>query len=226
MTGARIGAFFDVDETLITGKSMFDFLRFHLADPHTSVERQARRWAELDKAIRTGTLSRAEVNRDYYRIYQGLPADQLAEQGARWFARQRALPGFTQPEVLRSLVRHRLAGHVVVLVTGSFPACVDPLRDAVGAQHVLCSRPVVDADGMLTGEIERPMIGEAKADAMRDLAGKHGVSLPLSFGYGDHASDLPLLLEVGHPVVVGTDPVLDEYAERNQWLRLGTAVAA
>lgn len=226
VTAMSTAAFFDVDETLITVKSMFDFLRFHLEDEQSPEVGQATRWTELQKTMDTGSLSRGDVNRGYYRIYRGLSPDLLRAQGDRWFEQRRRESGFIQPAVMRALARHRLAGEVVVLVSGSFPACLEPLRVALGAHHLLCSRPRVGADGLLTGEIERPMIGATKAIAMRELAKRHGLSLPLSSGYADHASDLPLLLEVGHPAVVGFDPVLDQYVKRNQWLRVGTAAAA
>jgi HAD superfamily hydrolase (TIGR01490 family) len=217
-------AFFDVDETLITVKSMFDFLQFHLEEEQTPDVGQTKRWTDLQQVIDTGMLPRAEINRGYYRIYRGLSAELLRDQGARWFAQRRREPGFIQPAVMKALVQHRHAGHVIVLVSGSFPACLEPLRTTLGAQHLLCSRPLVGTDGLLTGEIEEPMIGDAKAAAIRELASRHGLSLPYSSGYGDHASDLPLLLEVGYPAVVGSDPVLDQYAELNNWRRFETVV--
>ena len=225
MTPTRTAAFFDVDETLTTGKSMFDFLHFHTADDRTPDVGQAARLAEMRRLVDAGTVAREQINRSYYRIYRGLSPQLLRDQGVRWFDQQRRRPGFIRPAVMGALVRHRLAGHAVVLVSGSFPACLEPLQVTLGARHLLCSRPLVGADGLLTGEIEQPMIGSAKAAGMRSLARQHGYSLPLSFGYGDHASDLPLLLEVGHPAVVGSDPVLDRYVTRNHWLHIATTAA-
>lgn len=223
MTPSDTAAFFDVDETLTTGKSMFDFLRFHGDDDRTPDVGQARRSAAMRKLIAEGSATREEVNHTYYRIYRGLSPELLRDQGARWFDEQRSTPGFIRPAVVRALVRHRLSGHAVVLVSGSFPACLEPLQVAVGARHLLCTRPLVGTDGLLTGEIEQPMIGASKAVAMRALAREHGYSLPRSFGYGDHASDLPFLLEVGHPTVVGSDPVLDRYVAQNHWPRMATS---
>lgn len=218
-------AFFDVDETLTTGKSMFDFLRFHIDDDQTPDVGQAGRLAEMQQLADAGSASRAEINRSYYRIYRGLPARLLRDQGLRWFDQQRRTPGFIRPAVFRALLRHRQAEHAVVLVSGSFPACLEPLQAATGARHLLSSRPLVGADGLLTGEVEQPMIGPAKAAGIRALARQHGYSLPPSFGYGDHASDLPMLLAVGHPAVVGSDPVLDRYVARRHWLHIPTAEA-
>lgn len=226
MKTSEKAAFFDVDETLITVKSMFDFLRFHLEDEQTPDVDQAGRWSELQNQIAAGTAPRAEINRGYYRIYRGLPAGLLHDQGARWFAERRASPGFIRSTVVRELLRHRRAGHIVVLVSGSSPACLEPLRAALGAHYLLCSEPLVTSDGLLTGEVEKPMIGENKAVAMRELARDHELSLPRSFGYGDHASDLPLLLQVGHPMVVGSDPILNQYVQRHNWHRFSTEVTA
>lgn len=226
MNEMKTAAFFDVDETLITVKSMFDFLRFHLNDDQIPDVGQAGRWTELQKTMENGTVPRADINRGYYRIYRGLSAEMLQDQGVRWFAQRRSEIGFFQQPVIKELLRHRRAGHVVVLVSGSFPACLEPLRAALGAHYLLCSRPVVTTNGLLTGEIEEPMIGETKAVAMRELARRHNLALSHSYGYGDHASDLPLLLEVGHPTVVGADPIFDQYVERANWRRFATAVTA
>ncbi|XVS67534.1 HAD family hydrolase [Actinosynnema sp. CA-299493] len=216
----RVGAFFDIDETLITGKSMFDFLRFHLADERTPRVGQAARFAEWERLVGAGGVSRHTANQEYYRIYRDVPADLVRRQGLEWFARSRRSTGFVKPQVVAALVRHRLAGHRVVLVSGSFPACTQPLAEALGAHHVLCTVPATGPDGLLTGEVDRSVIGPVKSQAVRELARREGISLPLSFGYGDHASDLPLLLEVGHPVAVGVDPELGRHADRNRWLRL------
>ncbi|MBM7774652.1 HAD superfamily hydrolase (TIGR01490 family) [Actinokineospora baliensis] len=221
----RVAAFFDIDETLIAGKSMFDFLRFHLADDRSPRLGQAERFAAFERAAAGGGLPRAEANREYYRIYRGVPADLVDRQGREWFERCRRTPGFINPRVVGALVRHRLAGHRVVLVSGSFPACLAPLADALGAHDLLCTRPEVGADGLLTGEVDRSVIGPVKAAAMREVAERFDLSLPLSFGYGDHVSDLPLLRQVGHPVVVGTDPELGRHAENNRWLRLAGVAA-
>lgn len=87
---------------------------------------------------------------------------------------------------------------------GFLPAVVDPVAADIGACHVLCTRPEA-RDGILTGALAgEPCIGEGKRRVVRDLAeGYPDVDLADCYAYGDHPSDLPMLTEVGHPVVVG-----------------------
>jgi HAD superfamily hydrolase (TIGR01490 family) len=214
-------AFFDVDETLIDIKSMFSFLEFHLADP----DRYRAAAGELTRAARAG-VPREETNRAYYRNYAGAQQEAVAESGRRWFARERQRDGFLHQDVVRELRRLQAEGYQVALVSGSFRACLEPIAEHLGADHVLCSEPDVAA-GRYTGEVRTAVIGAAKATAARALMDRSGARPEECVAYGDHASDLPLLTCVGGAAVVGDDPVLAEHADRFGWIRLpGTAAAA
>ncbi|MGW7606833.1 HAD family hydrolase [Streptomyces sp. NPDC054766] len=214
-------AFFDVDETLIDTKSMFSFLEFHLADP----DRYRAAAGELTRAARAG-VPREVTNRAYYRNYAGMEQAAVAESGRRWFARERQRDGFLHEEAVRELRRLRAEGCEVALVSGSFRACLDPIAEHLGADHILCGEPEVAA-GRYTGEVRGAMIGEAKATAARALMNRSGARPEDCVAYGDHASDLPLLTCVGGAGVVGDDPVLAEHADRFGWIRLpGTGGSA
>lgn len=222
---ARRLAFFDVDETLITAKSMFDFLRHWLArDGDDGVRRYEREHGRLRTAAASG-LPRTEINRAYYRLFAGVARAELTAAGAQWYAAYRARPDAFVAASVAALTAHRSAGDRVVLVSGSFRACLEPLAADLGADLVLCSEPVVADDGTLTGEVRRPMIGRAKATAAAETILRHGARAEDCFAYGDHSSDLDLLCTVGHPTVVGRDPVLAEHAEANGWPVLPDAAA-
>jgi HAD superfamily hydrolase (TIGR01490 family) len=202
--------FSDVDETLLSGKSLLDFLDFYFAGRYGADG--ARHAAETRRRIAALVAegSPREVgNRAYYEAWRGERLDAVTQWGTRWFARKSRTPGFYVPAVRAALREHRMAADHLVLVSGSFPAVVDPIAADVGARHVLCTRPEAQ-DGVLTGAVAgEPCIGEGKRRAVRELAkGYPDISLSDCFGYGDHASDLPMLTEVGHPVVVGRSPEL------------------
>ncbi|MEU2867595.1 HAD-IB family hydrolase [Streptomyces olivoreticuli] len=206
-------AFFDVDETLISGKSMLLFRDWWdaLHPPGESGGPEATALTGKD---------RSELNRAYYRHFAGVPAHELQTAGREWYRDFRTDPhAFVIPAVT-ALRRHRALGHMVVLVSGSLWPCLAPLAADLGADRILCTSQRVDASGVLTGEIVRPMIGEAKAEAAAALLAAAGASPEDCYAYGDHASDLPLLRSVGTAAAVGTDPVLAEHAVRERWLRL------
>ena len=210
----RTAAFFDVDQTLIGFQSMFGFLAFYLAhrgEPASTFERLA---GELTTAA--AELPRQEANRRYHRVFAGESAERLAAAGRAWWEHEQARREVFVPAVLSELAGHRSAGRRIVLVSGQFFACLDPIAASVGAHGVAGTVPVT-AGGRLTGEVVRPLIGPAKADAVRDEAERHRLDLPGSHAYGDHASDLPMLQQVGSPVVVGTDQALTGHAAAHGW---------
>ncbi|MEU9072189.1 HAD-IB family hydrolase [Streptomyces sp. NPDC048109] len=197
--------FSDVDETLIDCKSMFDFLDHYLSEHYGSdgADRAGRVRAELLARAARG-VPREETNRAYYRAWAGEPVTRVAESGERWFARRSADPSFFLAGTRAALLEHRAGGAALILVSGSFPAVLDPLARAIGARHVLCTRPE-ERGGRFTGAIVgQPMIGVDKGTAVREVLAAYPTVDPADcFAYGDHVSDLPMLAEVGHPVLVG-----------------------
>jgi HAD superfamily hydrolase (TIGR01490 family) len=214
----RRAAFFDLDETLISVKSMFRFLEFHLAlrGMPPAVYQQVR--ADLDELSAAGR-TRQYTNKKFYRVYANQQVAQVVSHADAWFAAELAGGHLFHGEVLNALRRHTAAGDHVVLVSGSFPPCVEPVARHVGADRVVCTSPEI-VDGCYTGEVDRPVIGQAKADAVRTVLAELGLTAGPAYAYGDHASDLPMLREVGHPVVVGADPILAVIAEESGWHRL------
>ncbi|MEU3771903.1 HAD-IB family hydrolase [Streptomyces sp. NPDC032472] len=216
MTGAgRAVAFFDLDETLIRTKSMLGYLDFHWAAEGAPPERFRRARQELLARAAAG-VPREELNRAYYRHFRGCPQQRLAETGRAWFRQELARGRLFHPPALAALRRHRRAGDTTVLVSGSFAACAGPVAAALSVDRVLCTVPEV-VDGVLTGEVSTPVIGEEKAVRARALMRSLAADPQDCHAYGDHASDLPLLRAVGRAVVVGDDPVLREHARRAGW---------
>lgn len=211
-------AFFDVDETLITFKSMFDFYDFFLeAIGHSEQER--RELHEQVRALLRPGLPREQGNRLFYRRFADRKIAEVAEIGREWFTARLAAGGLFHGDVLQVLRSHHEAGMTVVLVSGSFPACLRPIADYCGADDMLCTE-LESSDGIYTGEVVRTMIGNGKEDAARKLIEHTGANAADCFAYGDHTSDLGLLRLVGHPVVVGTNPELAAAAAEHGWRRL------
>jgi HAD superfamily hydrolase (TIGR01490 family) len=202
--------FCDVDETLVDSKTLFDFLEYYLAAEYgeEGARRAERTRRELIAKAAQGT-PREQANREYYRVWQGQPAAVVKRAAGRWWAERSVHPEFFITPTWAELECHRAAGALIVLVSGSFPAILESIAAAAGATRLLCTRPEISG-GWYTGEIlGAPMIGEAKRKAVRAVLRDYPYMDPADcFAYGDHISDLPMLTEVGHPVVVGGDPRL------------------
>ncbi|MFG2842881.1 HAD family hydrolase [Kitasatospora sp. NPDC048296] len=205
-------AFFDVDETVIAEKSPVAFWQYW-RDRHP--DRVAADLPDLSSEV-AATPDREALNRRYYRRYAGVPLAELEAAGRSWYEEyRRGGSAFVLP-ALAALAEHRAAGRAVVLVSGSMRPLLAALAEELGAALV-CTELLVDADGVLTGEVPRPMIGQAKAEAAVRLMREHGADPADCFAYGDHESDLALLRAVGRPVVVGDSPLLNQEAKRSGW---------
>jgi HAD superfamily hydrolase (TIGR01490 family) len=200
--------FCDVDETLIGCKSLFDFQHYYLTekcgDPGA---RRAERTRRDFLARAASGMPREHANREYYRVWEGERAAEVEQAAERWWGVRSKQPGFLIAATLAELTEHRAAGAAIVLVSGSFPAVLRPVAEHVGATRILCTVPQISA-GRFTGRVDgAPMIGEAKREAVREVLRSHpSADSARCFAYGDHVSDLPMLSEVGHPVVVGAAP--------------------
>ncbi|HEY3609904.1 MAG TPA: HAD-IB family phosphatase, partial [Pseudonocardiaceae bacterium] len=162
-------------------------------------------------------VDRTDINRQYYQLFAGVEHAALVDAGRDWYLQYRAQPTAFVTASIGAIEEHRAAGDRIVLVSGSCRPVLEPLAQDVGADLVLCTEPLVGDDGRLTGAVVRPMIGDNKADAVGSTISALGFEAADCFCYGDHASDLGMLSQVGHPRMVGADPVLTEYAQRLGW---------
>jgi HAD superfamily hydrolase (TIGR01490 family) len=158
-------------------------------------------------------VSRAAFNREFYRRYANLPAQELRDQAAD------ALSDLILPRMhhaaVRRIRRHRARGDRVVLLTGALDFLVEPLRHL--ADDLIAAR-LVEHAGQFTGELaEPPLTADGRASLAAAVAAEHGIALAECHAYGDAISDLPLLEVVGHPHAVNPDFRLAREARRRHW---------
>lgn len=214
----RAFAFFDVDDTLIRIKSMFAFYRFWALEWHANAPMLDRFEASFEQ-LRRERASREELNRFYYRHFAGIKALELERAGAMWAEDQLAVPEALFVSSSLSRLHHlKEEGVEPVFVSGSFSAVLKPLALYLDISHSLNTRMSVAPDGLLTGEIEDPQtIGEGKANAVRQFLNEHSTDPDLCYAFGDDISDLPMLMTVGRPAVVGQRHELAAHARELNW---------
>jgi HAD superfamily hydrolase (TIGR01490 family) len=161
------------------------------------------------------SISRTRFNEVFYRNYRGLEVAEMEALSTKMFE------VYIRPKIFSEAVsqiqEHKEQGTAVVLVTGSLDFVVQPIADYLAVDAVLAPQ-LREQGGQFTGELTTaPLIGEAKAEAMRNYADQHEVSLEASYAYGDSQSDLPMLECVGNPVVVNPGKALREKAIKSGW---------
>lgn len=176
---------------------------------------EGERFLQALRDRRASGETREVTNRAYYQWWNGHQERAVKLMAEAWWRFR------LQDEVhifrTRSLERlrwHKRQGHDVVLISGSFRQLIEPLAVALGSTRTVTTELTVSR-GRFTGEIARPMIGQAKLAALVKDAEEHDVDLDESFGYGDHESDFPFLGRVGHPTLVaGFVPGAETVSER------------
>jgi len=213
-SGPKIGAFFDVDRTLLAGFSAVSFMRERITSGRAGPR-------ELAQGL-LGTLSfwlgRTGFSgfvAAHTQAYRGLTEASLDELGQEVFDKHLATQIYPES---RALVRaHREHGHTVAIVSSATPYQVDPVARDLGVEHVLCTRLEAE-DGVLTGAVIHPTcFGRGKLLAAEDLAEQCDLDLDASYFYTDSSDDLPLLENVGHPRPTNPDRRLAQVAKERRW---------
>ncbi|KGH48364.1 hydrolase [Modestobacter caceresii] len=214
-TGA---AFFDVDNTMMMGASLFWFARglaarkyFTSRDVASFVWQQAKfRVAGSESAtdmhtVRDNALAFVagrevqEIVDASEEIYDELMADRIWS-GTRNLAQQ-----------------HLDAGQRVWLVTATPVELASIIAHRLGLTGALGTVSEI-VDGRYTGRLVGEMMhGESKAQAVRAIAEREGLDLARCTAYSDSTNDLPMLTLVGTAVAVNPDSELRAVARSRGW---------
>jgi HAD superfamily hydrolase (TIGR01490 family) len=214
---ATAAAFFDVDNTVVRGASIFHLARglyrrkfFTLKDIARMGWQQARFRAlgesmEHIQQIRESALSFvaghsvAELTAIGEEVYDEVIADKI------W-------PG---THALAQL--HLDAGQRVWLVTATPVEVADVIARRLGLSGAL-GTVAESVDGVYTGRlVGEPLHGPAKADAILALALREGLDLSRCAAYSDSANDIPMLSLVGEPCAINPDAALRAHAKVHGW---------
>jgi len=209
-------AAFDLENTLVASNVVESYA--WLAGRHLPVGERVRLTArilrEAPQLLALDRRDRGDFLRNFYRRYDGAPAELLRRDAAEMFHHLLLRKSF--PAGIARVRAHRALGHRTVLITGALDFVVEPLRTLF--DEVVCARLGEDADGRLTGRLDRlPPTGEARALVLAEYAAAEGLDLGESVAYADSASDLPLLECVGFPVAVNPEARLATIARRRGW---------
>lgn len=212
------GAFFDVDNTIMRGASIYYFARGLVSRRLVAPRDVALMlWGQFSFLLRGSESSDHidAVQQAALAFVAGSNVSDMVQLGEEIYAdaiADRIWAG------ARELTRHYLeAGQRVWLVTAT------PIELAeIIARHLDLTGAIATVaetvGGVYTGRLVGGLMhGEAKAAAIRGLAEREGLDLSRCAAYSDSKNDLPMLTLVGHPSVVNPDPRLRKEARRRGW---------
>ena len=211
-------AFFDVDNTLMRGASIYHFARGLAArDMFTPLDLLKMTWVQVAYRLRgkedSGHID--AVRQSALAFVADHKVADIVELGEQIYDETMARRIWQGTRDLA--LRHLAAGERVWLVTATPVELANILSSRLGLTGALGT--VAEArDGVYTGALVGGLLhGEAKAEAVRALAAREGLDLALCSAYSDSANDLPMLQLVGHPHVVNPDSRLLAEARQQGW---------
>jgi len=208
-------AFFDVDDTLINGKTSL-IMFFAL-------------WREKQ----VGFLLVVRWLFWLYRISFTLPFRRnnflpaLAEHSFGFFARKRVSTVQVQldkifqeriksrliPSTVQALREHQERGDQIILLSGSIYPLLRPLARYLKADRLI-STELENKNGIYTGKLKRIVYGQSKFTIAEK---EENFSSEGNFFYSNSCADLPCLEQVTYPVVVNPTSLLRKKAQEKGW---------
>src|SRR5680860_16582 len=211
-------AFFDVDNTLLQGASLF-----HLA-----------RGLHRREFLTTRDILRAARDQTYFRVMGVEDPDAVAHARATTLLfiaghRVEELESLGE-EIFEEAMAHRIwpgtralaqlhldQGQRVWLVTAAPIEIANIIARRLGLTGAMGTVSEHE-DGVYTGRLVGDMLhGPAKGEAVRAIAEREGLDLSRCSAYSDSYNDLPMLTMVGDPCVINPDAKLREHARANGW---------
>jgi len=213
--GPGIGAFFDLDGTLVDGFTA----AAHVGD------RIRRRQANIGEllGVREGALryrfGRLEFEHLIVRAAGYLRGESLAdldELGERLFVERVASRLYSHMhEIVQA---HQDRGHTVVLSSSALSIQALPAARFFGIANVQCNHFELDGQGRLTGGIVKPIVwGATKAAAVEQFCSDNDVAVERSYFYADGDEDAASMSLVGYPRPVNPRSGLAAAAAAHGW---------
>ncbi len=214
----RAAAFFDIDNTVVRGASLFHLARglasrkfFSASDVATFAWQQAkfRIAGSEDLADMASAIDIALA------FVAGHSVDEVSQLGDEIFDERIERKLYAGTIALAQ--QHLDAGQRVWLVSAAPVEVAGLIAHKLGLTGALGTVSEV-IDGVYTGRlVGAPLHGPAKAEAVRALAEREGLDLALCAAYSDSSNDIPMLTLVGQPVAVNPDSRLRRHARALGW---------
>ncbi len=211
-------AFFDVDNTVMQGASIFHLARgLHRRKFFTTRDIAGAIWMQVYFRV-VGVEDPehiAETRASALSFIAGHTVTELEELGEEIFEEAMAHRIWPGTRALAQL--HLDQGQRVWLVTAAPIEIAQIIARRLGLTGAM-GTVAEHLDGIYTGRLVGDLLhGPAKAEAIKALAAREGLDLSACSAYSDSVNDLPMLSLVGHPCAINPDAKLRAHARAQGW---------
>jgi len=211
-------ALFDLDNTLLSGDSDFEWAQFLIEQGALDRELFEAKNLAFYEQYKAGTLDIHE-----FLDFQLKPLSRHTRNvldGWRDNFMQNKVRGMVTVAAQDLVAKHRATGDVCVIITATNSFITSPIAQEFGVEHLIATEPE-ERDGEFTGcVVGVPCFREGKVVRLESWLVQQGwgwESFSDSYFYSDSLNDLPLLKKVRRPVAVDPDETLRSYAEQHGW---------
>jgi phosphoserine phosphatase len=189
-------AVFDMDSTLIEAEVIDELAKAHGVGERVS---------EITERAMRGELDFRASFKERLALLKGLDVKVLDEIGASLRLTEGAETLFAELKRL---------GYKTAILSGGFTYFARQLQARLGIDYIFANELEV-VDGKCTGNAIEPIVdAQRKADLLRELASKEGLSLEQTIAVGDGANDLPMLAIAGLGVAFRAKPLVKQSAKQ------------
>ncbi len=212
--GPSVGALFDFDGTLISGFSVFSFIKEQIMRADLAPREVTELLAAMG-SYAVGQLGFSGLMVAAAQMLRGVSEESYAKFGEEVFEKHLARQIY--PEARALVEAHLEKGHTVAIISSATRYQIDSAAADLGIEKVLCTQLVVE-NGEFTGAVVKPTCwGQGKVTAAETLVQDCQVNLEESFFYTDSHEDVALLERVGKPQPLNPNDKLTTISERRGW---------
>jgi len=214
----RSAAFFDLDNTMVRGSTLY-FLGRAMYQRGFFTKADISKFVVANVRFRlTGTEKPEVIAR-----FQKAATDFIGGHDVNeiYTIAQSVYDEFVSPALIQGTIeiakKHLAEGNEVWLVTAAPEDMAKLIADRLGFTGAIGTKVAIE-DGKYLGHLNGKILhGIEKARAVRELAAERGFSLNNCHAYSDSASDFPLLQAVGTPHAINPDARLRIKALAENW---------
>jgi HAD superfamily hydrolase (TIGR01490 family) len=211
-------AFFDVDNTMIRGASIYFFGK-GMAGRGLITTKDLLRFGFQQLKFRVAGKEDmgavAEAREKALSLVAGKPVAEIVAYGEEIYDELMAERIWSGTRALAQT--HLDAGQRVWLVTATPVELARIIAKRLGLTGALGTVAEVE-NGLYTGRlVGEPLHGPSKAEAVKALAQREGLDLARCTAYSDSANDIPMLSTVGNAVAINPDTALRAEAKERGW---------